>query len=233
MTDWLVAPGNGPFVVALLVMLGLTLVEVVALFGGFGLNDLVDEYVVTHTGLDALGESASGLDVTSGPDGPGLVGRFLAWLYVGQVPVLMILVVFLSVFAALGLLFQTLLRGTLGMPLPAAAAAPIVWVACLPVVRGSVAALARVMPRDETTAVDPESFVGRTAQVTGGTARPDLPAQARVVDAFGTTHYVLVEPEDTGEMLEAGSHVLLVRRVSGTRFTAIANTNPALLEKDA
>ena len=38
--DWFLAPGSGPFVVALLVMLGLALVEVVALVSGVGLNDV-------------------------------------------------------------------------------------------------------------------------------------------------------------------------------------------------
>jgi hypothetical protein len=88
------------------------------------------------------------------------------------------------------------------------------------------------MPRDETTAVNPATFVGRTAQVIGGTARADMPAQARLVDAFGTTHYLLVQPEDAGDVLPMGSQVLLVRSIDGGRFAAITNTNAALVDKD-
>jgi hypothetical protein len=232
-TDWLLAPGSGPFVVALLVMLGLALVEVVALVSGVGLNDVIDEYVVSHSGIEALGDGGGGLDATTPAEADGLISRFLAWLYVGRVPVLMMLVVFLGIFALLGLVGQAVLRGAIGWTLPAIVAVPAVTVASLPLVRACGAALARWLPRDETTAVDPATFIGRTAEVTGGIARSDLPAQARLVDAFGTEHYVLVEPDVAGIELPTGTRVLLVRQISGGRFAAIVNTNASLVDKDS
>lgn len=233
MTEWFLAPGTGPFVVALLVMLGLALVEVVAVVSGVGLNDVIDEYVVSHSGIEVLGDGGGGLDATTPADADGIISRFLAWLYVGRVPVLMMLVVFLGVFALVGLVGQAALRGLIGWPLPALVAVPLVAFASLPFVRTSGAVLARWLPRDETTAVDPATFVGRTAEVTGGTARSDLPAQARVVDAFGTQHYVLVEPDVASEQLATGTRVLLVRQISGGRFAAILNTNTSLVDKDS
>jgi hypothetical protein len=232
-TEWLVAPGSGPFVVALLVMLGLALVEVVAVVSGIGLNDVIDEYVVPHSGIEALGDGGGGLDATTPADADGVIARFLAWLYVGRVPVLMMLVVFLGTFALIGLAGQAMLRGVMGWTLPALVAVPVVFAASLPFVRACGAALARWLPRDETTAVDPATFVGRTAEVTGGIARSDLPAQARVVDAFGTAHYVLVEPDVAGIQFATGTRVLLVRQIGGGRFAAIVNTNASLVDKDS
>jgi hypothetical protein len=50
-----------------------------------------------------------------------------------------------------------------------------------------------------------------------------------VRDEFGTTHYVMVEPEDPDQALGAGASVLLVRHVSGRRFRVIPNPKPELL----
>jgi len=66
--------------------------------------------------------------------------------------------------------------------------------------------------------------------VVGGSAAHGKPAQARVTDEFGTTHYVLVEPEDEGEQIASGEVVLLVRQASGTTFGAIRNPSQALVD---
>jgi hypothetical protein len=231
-TEWFTAPGSAPFAVALLVMVGLTVVELMAMLTGFSVNDAVDEFVVSHSAIETIGDAPTGLEATTAADAPGLVSRFLAWLYIGKVPVLMVLVVFLTVFGVAGLMAQQALRSLLGAALPAVIAAPAMVFVTLPLVRVCAAGLARVLPRDETSAVDPATFVGRTAHVTGGTARAGLAAQARVIDQFGTTHYVLVEPEDAGAVLPAGTPVLLVRQTGGGRFAAIANPNAALVDAD-
>jgi hypothetical protein len=229
--EWFTAPGSAPFTVALLVMLGLTAIELASLLTGVSVSDAVDELVVTHVDVQTVGDAPTGMEVTS-PDGPSMVGRFLAWLYVGTVPVLMVFIVFLTIFGLIGLFAQHLLRSMLGAALPAIVAAPIVAVLCLPVVRACTGGLARVLPRDETSAVDAATFVGRTAVITGGAARVGLPAQARLTDQFGTTHYVLVEPEDAEDTFPTGSLVLLLRQTGGGRFSAIANPNAALVDRE-
>lgn len=226
---WMTAAGNAPFVIALLVMLGLAAVELIAVLTGFSLNDIVDEYVVPHSGVETLGDAPTGMEAT-GVDAQGVVGRFLAWLYIGKVPVLMVLIILLTVFGLLGLFGQGLLRQTLGFPLPGIVAAPAALLLCLPLVRACTGGLARIMPKDQTSAIHIESLLGRTALVTGGTARVGVPAQARVTDAFGTDHYVLVEPEDEADQYPSGSVVLLVRRIGGSRFSVIANPNDALID---
>jgi hypothetical protein len=226
----LLAPGSQPFAVALLLMLGLLLIELAALVTGLGVNDLVDELVVPRTGLETAGDAATGMEATGAAGTHTPLSRLLAWLYVGRVPVLMLLIAFLTLFGLAGLLLQATLLKTVGFALPAVVAGPVVLALTLPLLRGSAALLERVLPRDETSAVHPSSFVGHTALVVGGDARRDLPAQARLVDAFGTGHYVLVVPEDHGAVLPAGTRVLLVRKLGGGRFGAIANPSAALEE---
>jgi hypothetical protein len=230
--EYFTAPGSIPFTVALLVMLGLLLFEIASLISGFGANDLIDDFVIGQVDFpdDFL---ASGSDLSTGIEGSGaaeggsMLGRVLAWLYIGKVPLLIVLIVFLTIFSLSGLVAQSILRETVGFAIPGFIAAPVVFFLCLPLVRGCTAGLARIMPRDETSAVSTKTFVGRTAIVTGGTARKDLPAQARLTDNFGTTHYVMVQPDDQEQVLENGSMVLLVRRINGS-FSAIPNPNAAL-----
>lgn len=240
MIELLLATGNAPFTVALLVMFGLLAFELISLVSGLGVNEVVDDLLAANVDfpdapddiLGASGDLSSGIEGSSAPEAGSLIGRVLAWLYVGRVPVLIVLVVFLGVFGLTGLIGQTILREALGLALPGLIAAPIVFFASLPLVRWSSAGLARILPRDETSAVSTRSFIGRTATVIGGNARTGLPAQARFRDQFGTTHYVLVEPEDASDVLENGTLVLLVRRING-HFSAISNPNAALADQDS
>jgi hypothetical protein len=229
--EYFTAAGSAPFTVALLVMFGLAAVELFAVLTGFSINDIVDDLVVSSAGIETLGDAPTGMEATSKMEAVGMVGRFLAWLYVGRVPVLIVLIVFLTVFGLAGLILQGTLRDLTGFALPAVAATPLVLVGCLPLVRAATGGLARILPRDETSAVSPDTFIGRTALIVGpGSVRAGMPGQARVVDAFGTHHYVMAEPEESADVFEVGSTVLLVRKLGGGRFSAIGIPNPTLLD---
>ena len=68
------------------------------------------------------------------------------------------------------------------------------------------------MPRDESEAVSRDSFLGLSAQVTVGRARRGAPAEARVQDSYGRSHYVMVEPNNPEEVFPAGTRVVLLTR---------------------
>jgi hypothetical protein len=204
MIDFLLAPENLPFAVALLVMLGIGTAEAIGLGTGAA-------HIDTHV------------------DGGG--SDLLGWLGVGQVPLLIILVVLLALFGLIGLSVQQLATALLGGPVSAWLAAPVAFVAALPLLGISARALARVMPTDETTAVGLESLVGKRAEVTVGTARRGAPAKARVRDAYGQTHYVMIEPNDDGGAVRAGETVLLVRREGGI-FIGLAEGDALLPRLD-
>lgn len=236
MIEYFTAPGSVPFSIALLVMLGLLLFEVAALLIGFGANDVIDDFVISNIDLpeEPWGGSpdmSTGIEGSGAPEGGSAFGRMLAWLYIGKLPILMVLAIFLTIFGVTGLVAQSLLRQSFGLAVPGIIAAPAVFFATLPLVRWCCGGLSRIMPREESSAISTATFVGRTATVTGGDARQDLPAQARLTDRFGTTHYILVEPEDHDQVLANGTLVLLVRQING-RFSAIPNPNAALADND-
>ena len=198
-----------PFTLAAGLMIALAVMEALALLIGVS---------TMHWGAD--GDA----DV---PD--GIIAATLGWLHFGKVPLLVILVIFLTTFAVTGFAVQLAARAAVGhfMPLPAAVA--LAALAAVFGVRVFAGAIGRLVPRDETSAVADQSLVGRVGTIVIGTARAGRPAQARVRDEHGATHYVMVEPEATDETFEAGASILLVRHLSGRRFQAIRNPKPELL----
>ena len=238
MIDLLTAPGSAPFTVALLVVFALLIFELVSLFSGLGVNEVVDNLVTSNVDLpdvpDASASLTEGLEGASTPEGGSLIGKLLAWLYVGRIPVLIVFVVFSSLFGMLGLALQSAAGSIFGSPLPSLLAVPAVFFAALPGVRWSCAGLARILPRDESNAVSTDSFIGKTAVIVGSSATASMAAQARLKDRHGTTHYLMVQPDVETEELKPGELVLIVRKLDNGRFAAIPNPNAALnpLEPD-
>ncbi len=190
MFEFLMAPDNLPFAVALALMLMIGAVE-------------------------AIGLGVGAVHVDAHADVHGDAGDLLAWLGLGRLPLLMVLVVLLALFGLIGLVGQQLADAVLGTTLPPWIAGPAAFVAALPFTGFAVRGLARIMPQDETTAVSLDDLVGRRATVTVGTARSGSPARASVRDRHGQVHYVMVEPTDERQAVGEGGTVLLVRREGG------------------
>src|SRR5262245_47244724 len=120
--SFLAQPGNLPFAVALYVMFGIAALEGLSLLLGGGLSHWLDSWFHPgdlHFDHDVHADSASTLDLDTGHD---LVSHALGWLHVGAVPVLVVLVLFLTSFALCGLILQSLLSGLTGYMLPASLA---------------------------------------------------------------------------------------------------------------
>jgi len=188
------APGNLVFVCALVLMLLIGAVQVLGLAGD------VDADLDAHIDADA---------------------DLLGWLGIGRLPLLMLLVVFLGLFSAVGLLSQQLAHDLAGGYQSGWLAVPAAFALALPLTGLAAHGLARVLPRDETSAIELDTLTGRTARIVIGRATPGSPARARVEDRFGQAHYVMVEPNGPAERFEEGEVVLLVRHEAG-RFLAIS-----------
>lgn len=220
MFELLFTPQNFAFGVALSLMLFLFVLEVVGLLFG-GVNDWVDgllpDNLVEHPEI--------GIDTVDA----GIVVRFLSWLYVGRIPLLMVIVVFLAVFSLLGFLMQSLIFGVAGFYLPSLVACVAVWILSLPVVKACNGLLYKVLPKDETTAICLDELIGRVGVVTLGVATHDKPTQIKVKDTHGQTHYVMAYADDVNSTLSQGQSVLLVSK-EGAYFRAIVNTNAVLMD---
>lgn len=81
-------------------------------------------------------------------------------------------------------------------------------------VRASSRAVARIVPRDETYAVDLSEFVGRTAEVAIGPLDQGLPGRVRLKDAHGNWHSLRARAAKDQPPLAVGARVLLVDRAA-------------------
>ena len=173
--------------------------------------------IVEAAGLGSIGADAGdigGVDTDS---------PLIGWLSVGSLPLSIALIVLLATFGLAGFAIQQVASSWTGAPLGALPAAAASLLVAIPATRLLGGVLAKVLPGDETTAVSLDSLIGRRGRIMLGTASCDLPARARVRDAFGHSHYVLVAPHAAGEELHEGGEILLIGR-AGDAFLAIAVT---------
>jgi hypothetical protein len=198
-----------PFGVAFALIVGIALIEglgmLVSLSPSNWLDDLLPD-IDGDTGLD----------------------RVLGWLYIGKVPSLVLLVLFLMGYAIFGYSLQKVANGLLGGYLPVWLAGLVAVAPGMATVRSLGALIAHIIPRDETSAVSEMSLIGRPGVVSAGAARRGLAAQARVRDAHGRTHYLMVEPDLDDEVFDEGAQILIVRK-AGAFYRCIANPHPGLM----
>ena len=205
------APETLPFGVALGMLLGVTAIEGIGAFL-HGSPSAWLEHILPHTDADA----------------DGTIDGSLGWLHVGKVPLLVLVILFLLGFSLCGYIIQIFARGMTGSFAPAWLVSMPAFLMGLTTVRGLGALIAHIVPKDETSAVSEQTLVGRAGIVTTGTARAGMAAQVRVRDALGRAHYVMVEPDITGEQFAEGTAILLVRK-EGATFRGIRNPHPGLL----
>lgn len=178
-------------------------------------------------GLSETLESVGDFDASDGLAVGGFAEGLASLLGLGRVPLMVWLTMLLFIFGTLGLIGQGALTSLLGAPLPAGLAALAAGAGALPLNGLAVRPLAAIIPRDETTAVSLDELIRRDGEIQIGTAQRGSPARAKVIDAHGHPHFVMVEPQDDAATLIAGESVLIVRR-EGEIFYAIRYQSPLL-----
>jgi hypothetical protein len=193
--DILLAPEVRPFAVAAAIMVALGGIEVLTTMIGLSLTELI------------------GHDISVEADGHnGLNGLFL-WINAGRLPLLILLILVLGVFSMAGFLLQGIAH-VLGFVIPPTIVAVVAAAGSLPVIRTTSRGLARIIPRDETYAVNDADFVGQVATVTVGPLDQGLPGRVRLKDVFGNWHSVPARASTDSHPLPVGASVLLVDRDS-------------------
>lgn len=226
MIDFFLSSANTPFTIALAVMVIFTLMEIISTALGMGLSEMVDSLLPEI-------EADIDLDVETDMadfDGPASsLTKLLAWFRVGEVPVVMLFIIFLTGFGLSGTTIQFLALSILGSPLPVVLASLISLMAAIPAVRFCGGLLGKYMPKDETYVVSEDSFLGMVATLTLGDATTGKTAQAKLRDKHGQTHYLLVEPDNPEESFKQGETVIIVRK-KGSLFTIIAADHAAMTD---
>ncbi len=215
--DFFLEAQNLPFTVSIAVMIFIAALEGVGALIGLGISNVLESMLP---------------DMDFDIDGPNLdsnttLSHFLGWLRIGEVPFLVLLIVFLTAFGLIGLIIQKGAIGMTGHLLPSPLASIPAVLGALPCMRVFGGLINKIMPRDETEAVSVDSFKGRVATITLGSAKKGSPAEAKLIDSHNQTHYVMVEPDNGDESISQGEKVLIVSK-SGSVFKVIRNPNKSL-----
>ncbi|WP_372574590.1 OB-fold-containig protein [Ruegeria jejuensis] len=220
MFDFLLEGAFAPFTMALALLLGLLVLELVALMVGGSLmagEGEVDLDVGEVPDLDGFD-----LDVDADLDPLDLAEADLeapaadalgpaSWLGLGKIPTMIWLATLLMGFGLSGMGLQLMLGDLIGLNLPG-------WLAAIPAgafgiwfARGFGAVFARLLPRTETESTSERRLSRRRGVITQGTASKGRPAEVRVIDRFGNAHYLRAEPMRDGVSLSQGTEVLVLR----------------------
>lgn len=200
--EFLFAQANLPFLISLSLVFLLGLFEGFSLILGYGLLGGLDDWL--------------SFDVD--PDTSGFTG-IAGWLCLDRLPLLIWFVLALVSFALVGYTSNFLAIIFTDQALHQVISLPIALFTTAFSCRYLGAALARVLPKNETSAVSIDSLSGCVGTVTLGCAVKGNPSEALVKDQYQQRHYVLVEPEMPGLEFRKGTQIVLLRR-DGSVWTA-------------
>lgn len=200
MFEFWLADENIIFAAAFVFMLLLGLLQAI------GLGDIGPDL-----GADIDGD----IDLDSPADG------LIAFFGVGKLPLMILIVIFLALFSLVGFAGQQVYSALFGGLLTPWLAVPASVLISLPLLGAIAVPLSRIVPQDETTAIDIEWLVGKRANIQLGESRMGYAARAKIEDQHGHSHYIMVEPDTEDDVFAAGEEVLIVRK-EGEIFRAIS-----------
>lgn len=215
--DFISADYNFPFALSIALMLLFSVFEIVSflLLGG-ALSHWLDSFLPDGVDVDLDADGLHAFDSLESA---------LAWLYVGRVPMMMLMVLYFTIFGLTGFTVQYLMMEIFNNPLNVWLAAILTFVVSLVLMHYAAGGLYKVMPKDETTALSVTDLVGREATIILGECKIGKPAQAKLTDQFNQTHYILIEPE-----LDLEKIMTIVHDVSKiNRFKTIFKQNDVLI----
>ena len=196
MLSFLLDDANFWFSCALGIVIALFILEMAGMFFGVSLLGLVDD----QAALDADADSSSGFT------------EFGSWLALDRVPLLVWLVLLLTTFGSAGLTFNFLSLTLLDTYFARWLITLLAVVAGLFCTARFGTFLARLLPKQESSATTADELVGTVGHITVGVARQNSPAEGKFIDAHGQPHYLLVEPLEPDEQFSQGEKILLIQK---------------------
>lgn len=229
-------PEAFPFSIALCVVLGLFILEIISLILGGSIMAIGSDAPDIDVDLDADfdidldtdidTDIDAGLDIEAdlSTDTDIAPSGLLGWLGITEVPFLIWLVSFLTIFGLSGLVILNVGSAMTGLTIPLAVSVPLATVAAAYCARFIARVVAAIMPKTESTAMRTRFLGGHHGVISQGTARRGHPAEAKIKDRHGNTHYLRVEPLDDDAEIPQGRDVHVIRKRDGMFFVVDITT---------
>ena len=196
MLSFLLDDANFWFSCALGIVIALFILEMAGMFFGVSLLGLVDD----QAALDADTDTSSGFT------------EFGSWLALDRVPLLVWLVLLLTTFGSAGLTFNFLSLTLLDTYFARWLITLLAVIAGLFFTARFGTFIARLLPKQESSATTADELIGTVGHITVGVARQNSPAEGKFIDAHGQPHYLLVEPLEPDEQFSQGEKILLIQK---------------------
>ena len=189
----LFADYNTPYLFAISFVLLIGLLEIFALICGHMLSCPLDAHLDHYDSITT-----------------GHISQALHYLNIGRLPALVVLCLLAGFFGLIGILLQHACVTLWQSPLPNLFVVPVSLLFTIIAVHYTGKVVAPWIPRDHSSAITEEEYVGSMALITG------------------QIHYLLLEPEE-GKTFTKGDKVLIICRLSATRYLAENNPWPQIL----
>ncbi len=108
-----------------------------------------------------------------------------SWLNKGGLPFIIVLVLLLATFGSLGLIIQNFID------INQYFLSIFVFIATLFIVRFLSSILSKILPKDETSIISENSFIGKIGIVTIGVGNKENSVEFKVIDNLNRTHYIM------------------------------------------
>jgi len=202
---------NAPYLFAISFVLLIGLLEIIAIICGHMLSGALDAHLDHYDSITT-----------------GNISQALHYLNIGKLPALVVLCLLAGFFGLIGILLQHVCVMLWQTPLPNLFVVPVSLLLTIIMVHYTGKVIAPCLPRDHSTAITEEEYIGCMALITGHQASSGKPCEGKLTDQFGQIHYLLLEPEK-GIFFNKGDKVLIICRLSTTRYLAEKNPWPNIL----
>lgn len=173
--DFIFAAENAPFTIAATVMLMIGGLELLSLLVGHSLSGLVDHFMPDALSgdlsvhLDLHTDIHTNIDLNAHPDAhlPFAV-EFLNWFYIGKMPFLMVLVIFMMSFSTTGYLINEIMFSIIEHRLSTGLGSLIAFFLCLFPMHFLSAVIYAIMPKDESEAISADDLIDCIGEILYG-----------------------------------------------------------------
>lgn len=159
---------NSPYLFAISFVLLIGLLEIISLIFGHFLSGALDAHLEHYDALTS-----------------GNIGQALHYLNIGRIPALIVLCLLAGFFGLFDILLQHGWVTLWQAPLSNLLLAPVSFILAVFAVHYSGKIIAPWLPRDETTALAEDEFIGSMAIITGHSASAGTPAKANLPISSG------------------------------------------------
>jgi hypothetical protein len=227
MTLWqfITLPQNTVFFYSITIFLVIAILEVISMLIGLSISEFIDD-ILPDFGIDADVDLDVDLDVGVDADmdidadvdvSVGVAPHLfvLDWLNLGKIPFMVLIVLNLLSYGLSGYMIQKIMISITDTPMSKLYISLLALIPALIITHYLGRGVAKIFPKEETTAVKIETLINGIGEITIGTATHDNPAEAKVKDKYDKTHYIRVVPINKEMRITQGEKIVIIELNNG------------------